>query len=50
MTMKPKTEMPDVRFKCTQCIFKTLFEGGALNHSITTKHFVTDAQITVDNE
>ena len=45
-----KTEMPDVRFKCTQCVFKTLFEGGALNHSKMTKHFVADAQNPADND
>lgn len=40
----------DIRFKCTKCNYKTLFEGGAMNHSKTTGHFVTDAQVTVDNE
>lgn len=39
------TSRPDTRFKCWDCKFKTLYEGGATEHSKRTKHFVSEAPI-----
>ncbi len=32
-----------IRFKCRECPYNTLYEGGAADHSTKTGHFVTDA-------
>lgn len=41
----------DIRFKCNKCDYKTLYDGGAYEHTKNNPgHIMTDAPQIVDND